>query len=131
MKVTFVRSPGERDRIYVVRDDGSQSSWAFPSYGEGMPHDLVHFVVEQRFGVTRGVWGRVAAGAELGRDYSGLGSDPELLLAEQLANAPWLRPDEDLRLPVPASDALIVEVRAELLALHERWHAGRAIELHW
>jgi len=103
MRVTFVRTRGARDRVYVARDDGSEASWETASYGEGLPHDLVHLVVESRFGVTRGVWGRVASGAELGRinaaanrrggrdKYGELGGEPEeLLVAEALANAPWL-----------------------------------------
>jgi hypothetical protein len=53
-----------RDRIYVVRPDGSEVHWAFPTYGDDPPHDLIHLVVEAAFGLRRGFWGRVDAGAD-------------------------------------------------------------------
>jgi len=150
MRVTFVRTVGARDRIYVARDDGSETSWEFPSYGDdGLPHDLVHLIVERRFGVTGGVWGRVAAGADLakinaaanksgGKDkYRELGD--EVLLAEALANAPWtsreLAPDAaallarmremagERALPSSVTLETIDEVRDELFALREKWRA--------
>ena len=46
MKASFVRTEGAPDRIYVVRSDGSETSWSFPTYGDGLPHDLCHLVVE-------------------------------------------------------------------------------------
>ena len=64
LKATFVRTAGERDRIFVTRSDGSEVSWSFPSYGEGLPHDLVHWVVESCCGLRWGFWGRVDAGAD-------------------------------------------------------------------
>ena len=149
MRVTFVRNVGARDRIYVVRDDGSETSWEFPSYGEALPHDLVHLIVEKRFGVTGGVWGRVAAGADLvkinaaanrsgGKDkYRALGD--EVVLSEALANAPWtmpeLAPDADAilarmkemagprTLPASVTLASIARVREELCGLRDRWVA--------
>lgn len=147
MRVTFVRTAGARDRIYVARDDGTELAWDFASYGEGLPHDLVHLVVESRFAITRGVWGRVAAGADLGRinalanrrggkdKYAELGSEPEqLLLAEAVANAPWLRADDAEVLaaihvalkPIGAvrdtiTLASIASVQAELASLRDRW----------
>lgn len=102
LRAAFVRVVGERDRIYVTRSDGSEVSWPFPTYGDSLPHDLVHLVVESAFHVSRGFWGRVDAGADPavitaeanrkgGRDkYAAYGLDQrELLLAEALANAPW------------------------------------------
>jgi hypothetical protein len=102
MQVTFVRHPDAPDRIYVTRDDGSEVSWSFPSYGDGLPHDLVHLVLERRFGLRHGFWGRVNAGVDPSRinamanrkggkgKYAGFGEDlHELHLAEALAGAPW------------------------------------------
>lgn len=62
MRVSFVRTRGARDRIYATRDDGSEVSWSFPTYGEALPHDTVHLVVESILGLRQGFWGRVAAG---------------------------------------------------------------------
>lgn len=103
LKASFVRTVGDRDRIYVVRSDGSAVDWAFPNYGDALPHDLIHLVVEAAFGLAQGFWGRVDAGADpaaimaeanrrAGRNkYSGFGTAlSELQLAEALANPGWL-----------------------------------------
>jgi hypothetical protein len=103
LKASFVRTVGDRDRIYVVRSDGSEVNWAFPNYGDALPHDLIHLVVEAAFGLAQGFWGRVDAGADPaaimadanrrgGRNkYSGFGTaSSELPLAEALANPGWL-----------------------------------------
>ena len=102
LKATFVRTAGERDRIYVTRSDGTEVSWSYPTYGDRLPHDLVHWVVETRFGLRFGFWGRVDAGADpaainaqanraVGRQkFAGFGQEQgELYLAEALANAGW------------------------------------------
>ena len=150
MRVTFVRTADARDRMYVARDDGTELAWEFPSYGEGLPHDLLHLVVESRFAITRGVWGRVAAGAARGRinaaanrrggkdKYADLGSEPEqLLVAEAVANAPWLRADDTeilaalhaalaplgCAIPAAITPHTIAAVHAELATLRDRWRA--------
>ena len=64
LRAAFVRTVGQPDRIYVTRSDGSEISWPFPTYGEGLPHDLVHLVVESAFGVSGGFWGRVDQGVD-------------------------------------------------------------------
>ena len=102
LRATFLRTEGQRDRIYVKRSDGSEVSWAFPTYGEGLPHDLVHLVVETVFDLSKGFWGRVDRGADPGRiseeanrmgganKYSAFGPDQvELARAEALAAARW------------------------------------------
>ena len=73
---------------------------AFPTYGDALPHDLVHVVVEAAFGVRRGIWARVDAGLELARvnaaanrshgtlreKYAGFGPDlDDVLVSEALA----------------------------------------------
>lgn len=66
LQVTFVRRRGRRDHIYVEREDGTTTDWAFPSYGDGLPHDLCHLVVEDELGLTDGFWGLVDRGVEVG-----------------------------------------------------------------
>jgi hypothetical protein len=66
LEVSFVRRRGQRDHVYVHRDDGSETDWAFPTYGDGLPHDLCHLVVEQGLGLTDGFWGLVDQGVEVG-----------------------------------------------------------------
>lgn len=152
MQVTFVRHPDAPDRIYVVRDDGGEVSWSFPSYGDGLPHDLVHLVIERRFGLRHGFWGRVAAGVDPSRvnalanrtggkdKYAGFGDGlGELYLAEALAGAPWgmteLSDAELLAMlqanvdasgtpsPLPLTVALVAELRDALAQARRQWQA--------
>lgn len=98
MDIAFVRTAGQPDRVYVTRTDGTEVSWSFPTYGDGIPHDLVHLVVETAFGLKDGFWGRVDRGIDVARlnhaanrrggadKYAGFGPDQkELWLAELLA----------------------------------------------
>lgn len=53
---------GEKDdAIAVTRGDGSTAFTRFPKKGP-VPHDGVHFFVEQGLGLARGFWGMVFAG---------------------------------------------------------------------
>ena len=54
-----------RDRVQVVRADGSKTEWEFPKYGDALPHDLVHFIVEQELARLNGFWGPIDDGAEV------------------------------------------------------------------
>src|SRR5262245_38376687 len=151
LRARFVRTVGERDRVYVRRSDGSETSWEFASYGEGLPHDLVHLVVERDFGVREGFWGRVNRGVAPARiteeanrlggkdKFAGFGPDQrELLISEALAAAAaGYRPDLDdaanhaqlvaayasVGLAVPASltVAALGETRRRLSALQVQW----------
>jgi hypothetical protein len=65
LEVSFVRHPGQRDHIYVVRDDGTTCDWAFPTYGDQLPHDLCHLVIEDVLQIPNGFWGLVDQGMEV------------------------------------------------------------------
>lgn len=150
MELRFVRTQGQKDRVYVRRTDGSETSWAFPTYGDMVPHDLVHLVVEAAFGLHSGFWGRVDAGVDVARinaeanrrggahKYQGFGEDLRgLLTAEALAGVPWADPnftDSELHeamarqcqqagLTPPSSLTLerVSQVRATLERLQTRW----------
>lgn len=60
MKITITKQ-ADNDRIALHRDDGSTAETTFPKKGV-VPHDAVHFFVEQAFGLRRGFWGMVAEG---------------------------------------------------------------------
>ena len=151
MKVSFVKGE-KRDRVYVLREDGSEAAWDFPSYGpRALPHDLVHFAVERALGRSDGVYARVAAGVDLARlndaanraggrlreKYAGLGDDIDgVLRSEALAAQPWL--DDavgDASIAQRVREACagyeitapgeldVAAVRAEVRALHEAWLA--------
>src|SRR5262245_13460872 len=155
MDVSFVRVRGQRDRIYARRTNGSEVSWVFPTYGDELPHDLVHLVVEAAFDVRQGFWGRVDEGVDParvndeanraggGNNYRGFGEDKrDLLLAEGLAAARWLgaeHSDEGRRegiaemcgkigVEIPQTVTLerMAEVRASLRRLREEWQAIEA-----
>lgn len=53
------------DSLRCVRSDGSQASVQMPRQGI-LPHDLIHFVVEDTLAYTRGFLGMVAAGSDIG-----------------------------------------------------------------
>lgn len=42
------------------------TDWAFPTYGDGLPHDLCHLVVEDELGLLDGFWGLVDQQVEVG-----------------------------------------------------------------
>jgi hypothetical protein len=150
MRIAFVRTAGKPDRVYVQRTSGTEVSWSFPTFGNDLPHDLVHLVVEARFGVREGFWARVDAGVDVARinalanrqggsgKYAGFGADlHDLYLAEVLAAVPWALPDLDdeeryraaergclgseIELPPEVTVERIREVRETLDALRLRW----------
>ena len=150
MEVSFVRQRGRRDRVYVHRTDGSEASWVFPTYGDILPHDLVHLIVEAAFGLRRGFWGLVDAGIDPARvnaeasrrggpdKYNGFAPDrTEILLAEALANARWSDATADVRhrravivescerfgvsVPANLADETIEQVQRVLGDLADRW----------
>lgn len=63
MRVVFTKRPGTAYEVAVHRDVGPELE---PRNGVGgheyLPHDLVHFVVEAETGISRGVFGELAAG---------------------------------------------------------------------
>lgn len=65
LEVSFVRRRGKRDRVYVHRSDGTMTGWDFPSYGDGLPHDMCHLVVEDELGLVDGFWGLVEQGVDV------------------------------------------------------------------
>src|ERR1700722_9190992 len=65
LTASFVRHRQRRDRIYVTRGDGTSISWDFPTYGDRLPHDLCHLVVEEGLGIERGFWGLVDQGVDV------------------------------------------------------------------
>jgi hypothetical protein len=65
LTVSFVRNRGKRDHVYVTRQDGSSCDWAFPTYGDQLPHDLCHLVIEEMLAIPSGFWGLVEQGMEV------------------------------------------------------------------
>ena len=51
--------------MYVTRADGTSTGWDFPSYGDGLPHDMCHLVVEDELKLPYGFWGLIDQGGEI------------------------------------------------------------------
>jgi hypothetical protein len=63
MDVTFTKIAGRRYLITVVRERGlALAPRQGPGYGDYLPHDAVHFLVEAEAELSGGVFGRIAAG---------------------------------------------------------------------
>ena len=89
MLVRFTKRTDGRHRLTVVRDDGSASQARMvPGLGpDAIPHDLLHALVEQTLGFTRGVYGTVNTGIEVDRlldpAFKSMNAgQPELMLSE-------------------------------------------------
>ena len=65
MHVTIVKESGRTHRAVAVRDDGEAVPFTVADYGDRLPHDLVHYLVESTLGLDWGFWGLMAAGADL------------------------------------------------------------------
>jgi hypothetical protein len=65
MRIEMVHA-GDRYFTEVERDDGAVIRLRGPG-AHGIPHDLVHYVVESELDVDRGFWGKVARGENVGK----------------------------------------------------------------
>lgn len=126
MVIRFVRVAGQPDRIYVKRSNGTEVAWEFPTFGSEIPHDMMHLVVETKFGLRNGFWGRVNAGVDPEKvnelanrrggpnKYAGFGDDlSELYLAEALAGLSW-----SIRELTPADRYATFIAACEKLSIH-------------
>lgn len=60
MQITITKR-GRSQQVAVKRADGSSARFSIPGKGP-VPHDAVHFAVEQGLGLPNGFWGSVAKG---------------------------------------------------------------------
>jgi hypothetical protein len=67
MQVEFKKT-GERRYAVIIRREGLPNLEMNPAPGFDalMPHDLLHFLVEQELGLRKGIFGQVAAGGTAG-----------------------------------------------------------------
>lgn len=148
MEITVVKVESGPHRAVVARPGAAAVQFAVYDYGPILPHDLVHYVVEDELGLEFGFWGLLAAGAKLqsvqaygARDRRRLPpqDDPlvaahitELLAAEGLVAAfSGLAGTEPLPELEPGQ---IDRIRARLAQLNERWQAtgpGEVVRLRW
>lgn len=65
MDVTFTRTGERRYGVFVERPGYPSAEMdPAPSYDDELPHDFVHFVVEEELGLELGVFGQLAAGGD-------------------------------------------------------------------
>ena len=148
MEIAVVRTGERLNKAVVVRPDGTTDSFVVHDYGEALPHDLAHYVVESELGLAWGFWGLVAAGAQMqalvafgARDKRAIGrtEDPlitahlaELTEAERLVNAlhsPWS--EDGVSGVDPEAQA---RIRGAIDDLNRRWQAtpvGESLRLEW
>jgi hypothetical protein len=63
MRVTFTRLPDhEWGSVLIERDDGVIYRMGAGPITAAIPHDLVHFTVEDALGLADGIWGAIAGG---------------------------------------------------------------------
>jgi len=149
LEVAFVRRRGGRDRAYVTRADGTSTGCDFPSYGDWLPHDLCHLVVEEELRLKDGFWGLVDRGVEVGlvnnqatliRDGKPLVEHPEgdltgLMEAEAAVGAlSGPAAAEAGGLPAATPPEAVARIRCRFEALAAQWGAlddGAAITLRF
>lgn len=67
MQVRFERPGQRRYAVAVLRSQhGDLRMDPAPGYSDLIPHDLVHWVVEEEFGLRDGIFGQLAAGGNAG-----------------------------------------------------------------
>ncbi len=130
------KSPVGPHVISCRRPDGSETYGQIPSQ-PGIPHDLIHFVVEQTLGLDRAFFGLVASGVgipDAADKWKTLPAEAKAQSARAEQVVAWFqRPDA--RMPeVPATAAQLAEIQRRLDELSARWQAlspKEAIELDW
>ncbi|MFG1920794.1 hypothetical protein [Cryptosporangium sp. NPDC048952] len=127
MKVTFVRLPDhEWGHVLIERDDHVVYRMGGGPITAAIPHDLVHFTVEDALRIEDGIWGAIAGGVVFQSMKHVSGRRPPHA-AER--SAQLIRANRD-RLQRAELIGGFVEAAAhakdsELTTLHQQWFATR------
>ncbi len=145
MRLIFTRGAGKFDRLDIVRSDGTTPPpIECPKQGI-IPHDMVHFAVEQAL-AARGYLGAVAAGGDAGYGRGDASAEAVERLVETIQAEAWSGPADVADLialyhvacdarghaAVPVDEATITAIRASMADLTARWAAvpvGGTMEL--
>lgn len=88
MKATFVKGRGKYDELRIARPDGTSQTMACPKQ-RIVPHEMVHFAVEEHF-AAQGFLARVRAGEAAGYEMIGdAASDAVERLVEVMQGDAW------------------------------------------
>ena len=145
MEVRFERTARRRYAVAVLRTrHGNLRLDPAPGYSDLIPHDLVHFVVEDEFGLRQGIFGQIAAARQVERRNRSTGGDmgrSEDLAAQVYPR--WLRHSGHLpsshyvHQDPPATDLAATDLDQafkRLDALSKQWGAvevGGAMTVVW
>lgn len=67
MEVEFKKTGERRYGVYIRRENSANLEMnPAPGFDELMPHDLLHFLVEQEFDLQNGIFGQIAKGGTAG-----------------------------------------------------------------
>jgi hypothetical protein len=148
VEITIVKAESGPHRAVVARPGGEAVQFGLYDYGPMLPHDLLHYVVEDEVGLEYGFWGLVSAGAKLQSVQAYGARDPrrlphqddplvaahvdDLLAAEGFVAAfsglPGSKSEPDLE------PGQIERIRSRIAELNERWQAtpaGETLRLRW
>ena len=75
MKVEFRRTGERRYAVVVHRDGDTLEMNPAPGFDALMPHDLAHLIVEIELGLTRGIFGQLAAGGHAATFHAARSTD--------------------------------------------------------
>ncbi|RNL60533.1 hypothetical protein EFK50_19635 [Nocardioides marmoriginsengisoli] len=121
MEVRFERTGTRRYAVAVLRSHhGDLRMDPAPGYSDLIPHDLVHLVVEEEFGLRDGIFGQLAAGGNAGT----------FVPTEELRTKAWARRTERRNRAtggdMERSEALVAQV-------YPRWlrHSGHLPGSHY
>jgi hypothetical protein len=140
VKVTFVKK--ERHYAIHVHRDRAPDLWMDPApgYDDHLPHDLLHFVAEEEFGLDGGVFGDLATGGNA-RIFIPVDPKETAKLWREMRRKKVRLPDgrrsEQLADQLERgwrARTLEPELQAKLDALAAQWHAlqvGGELTLEW
>jgi len=75
VNVEFRRTAERRYAVIVHRDGDTLAMNPAPGYDPLMPHDLAHLIVEIELGLTRGIFGQLAAGGDAATFHAARSND--------------------------------------------------------
>src|SRR6478735_5837398 len=121
MQVRFERTGQRRYAVAVLRSlHGDLRMDPAPGYSDLIPHDLVHWVVEDEFGLRDGIFGQLAAGGNAGT----------FVPTEELRTKAWARQIERRNRSTGTEMARSEDLAAEV---YPRWlrHSGHLPGSHY
>ncbi len=159
MLIRFTKFAGKQDWLECWRDNGSSTQWPMPKQGI-LPHDFVHYIVEDTLNLKRGFYGIMANAVVIPKSSPPwdvaefmLGDSMEALQAESLVECfqaeLWNenQPGENFQdmlqvtcekreIPTPQeiTEADLDQVRVRLHHFRHRWEAlgiGESIEVQF